>query len=76
MSVKSCVGTGYDVQGDTVGIVYPQYGIARIRTVAQNCPLKMTQAIEKPISEMAGWCVIPPEQCAQYSRDYETLVCN
>lgn len=73
-SVSGC--KTYRLEGDQVAMIYPQHGIARVRTITNSCPLKVTEAREIVIQELDGWCAVPPDQCAKYTRDYETKACD
>lgn len=74
MSAKGC--KSYPIEGNTVGIIYPNHNVARIRTIQNSCPLKVSDAKTVPLTELSGWCVVPPEECARYTRDYESKVCG
>lgn len=75
MSAKGCK-EDYPVEGKTVAMIYPQYNLARVRKVAQSCPLKTSEAVDTNLADLSGWCAIPPEECAAYTRDYETNFCK
>ena len=66
----------YPLEGKTVSILYPQYNFARVRKIQTSCPLKTSDAVEVPLSELTGWCAIPPKECAKYTRDYELNICK
>ena len=75
MSAKSCGAP--EIKGDTFARIYPSKNLARIRTIENTCPTKLSEATIVPITalEDAG-CWIPPEACARYEREYTSNTCD
>lgn len=67
----------YELEGHTVAKIYPQHNLARVRTITQSCPLRVSSATHVAISDLpAGGCWVPQEQCDKYFNDYESKVCK
>ena len=75
--VSSLLLTGcFDITGSTTAFIYPDEGIARIRTITNKCPIQVSQAETVPISQLTGWVCIPPDEAAEFRREYEKKECN
>lgn len=60
-------------EGDYVGNIYPSQGVGRVRQVSQVCPLKTTAGANLPLdSRFDGWCIVPPDKCADYKTEYNS----
>lgn len=58
--------------GDEFCKVYPDDGYADCSTVNSEKPVKVTDPIEKKISDLDGWIAVPEKQFAKYRRAYES----
>ncbi len=66
----------FDVTGSEVAFVNTDTQEARVYTITGKCPITVNEPTLVPMSALNGWCAIPPDQCAEFRRQYEKKECN
>lgn len=62
-----------ELVGDVFCKIYPKDGYADCATVVEQKPdVKVTDPVEKPLSDLDGWIAVKESQFAKYRRAYES----
>lgn len=58
--------------GDLFCKIYPQDNYADCTNVLEQKPVKVTDPVEHPMSDLSGFVCVPEKQFAKYRRAYES----
>lgn len=62
----------FDIKGATVAFIYPDEGVASVRTITNGCPVKVSEKSTMQLKELSGWVCISPKDAAKFRREYES----
>lgn len=65
------VSCKFDAEGTPLAFIYPDEGIANLRTITKSCPIEVSTAQEVSLKELAGWVCTPPDRTQKIRRAYE-----
>jgi hypothetical protein len=61
----------YDPSGTTVMFAYPKENIANIRTITNSCPIKVSEPITQPLTDLDVLVCLSPAEAAEFRRQFE-----
>lgn len=71
------MGGCWEPKGKEAGIINPKKGTAKMTKFVSNCPLKVENYKEVPLSSLDGeWCVIRAKDCGEITSKYEEKECG